>query len=40
MERHPTTPAYLDLFFRSVIDWSISDRINTDLALNALTMAY
>ena len=29
----------LDLFSRSVIGWSMSDRINTDLALNALTMA-
>ena len=29
----------LDLYSRSIIGWSISDRINTDLALGALTMA-
>jgi putative transposase len=29
----------LDLYSRSVIGWSMSDRINTDLALGALTMA-
>jgi putative transposase len=30
----------LDLYSRSVIGWFMSDRINTDLALGALTMAY
>ena len=29
----------LDLYSRSVIGWSMSERINTDLALGALTMA-
>jgi len=29
----------LDLYSSSVIGWSMSDRINTDLALGALTMA-
>jgi putative transposase len=29
----------LDLYSCSVIGWSMSDRINTDLALGALTMA-
>jgi len=29
----------IDLFSRQVIDWSMSKRINTDLALDALTMA-
>jgi len=29
----------IDLFSRQVIGWSMSERINTDLALNALTMA-
>ncbi|ORU91272.1 MAG: hypothetical protein A6F72_01585 [Cycloclasticus sp. symbiont of Poecilosclerida sp. N] len=29
----------IDLFSRQVVDWPMSERINTDLALNALTMA-
>jgi transposase InsO family protein len=29
----------LDLYSRSVVGWSMSDRINTDLALGALTKA-
>jgi len=29
----------IDLFSRQVIGWSMSDRINTDLILNAITMA-
>ena len=29
----------IDLFSRQVVGWSMSDRINTDLVLNAITMA-
>ncbi len=29
----------IDLFSRKVVGWSMSDRINTDLVLNAITMA-
>ena len=30
----------IDLFSRQVVGWSMSERINTDLVLNAITMAY
>lgn len=29
----------MDLFSRQIIGWSMSDRINTELAMNALVMA-
>jgi putative transposase len=29
----------IDLFSRQVVGWSMSERINTDLVLNAITMA-
>ena len=39
-ERWLLLAVVLDLFSRSVIGWSMSDRINTDLALNTSTPQY